>query len=88
MFTFIVATKPTLTEPTQPNKRRKTIKEQIDEQTLKNLKLDNQRLENKIKKDEQDLTRIQNENQLYKTQLLYCSLKLQQEFNFVIQPDE
>jgi hypothetical protein len=68
MLTFIVAT---LTEPTQPKKRKKTIKEQIDEQTLKNLKLDNQRLENQIKKDEQDLIRIQNENQLYKTHLLY-----------------
>jgi hypothetical protein len=63
MNTFIVATLTEQHKPTQPSKRKKTVREQIDEQTLKNLKLDNQRLENQIKKDEQDLIRIQNENQ-------------------------
>ena len=58
------------------------------EQTLKNLKLDNKRLENLIRKDEKDIERIENENILLKSKLLYYSLKLQSEFNIMLQPDE
>ena len=53
---------------------KRTLKEQIEEQTLKNLKLDNNSLENLIKKDEKNLERIENENILLKSKLLYYSL--------------
>lgn len=70
------------------HKRKRTTKEEIDIENLRNIQLDSEMIQSEIKLNEMKMKKIKLETEMLKNKTFYYQLKLQSEFSIVLQNDE